>query len=328
MKEKRMAPDSILVCDVGGTNVRFGIANCHPNRPPEILHYVKIHIPGQAKFEDLLRDYLTTNSISPRLASLSFAGPKSENSITIHSRNWTVSEPEIQTQFNFDQVLINHDFAAMTRAVPVLGPSDFINIAEGNPAADYPTLVAGPGTGFGTAILCMTRSGWNVVSGEGGYMAYPPQTKAEFEIVKILQKKHAFVSLELIASGRGMDDVHEAICERYGVQYVREQPAALIEKAHQNDPIALELCQIRSAAIMGAMGDLVAVHGARGGAIIAGGIGERLLDFLKMEHALNRFYNRDRLSSYIEDVPIKILTNPEAPLIGSALLFRDKYEEN
>ncbi len=319
------ALENILVCDVGGTNVRFGIVNITNSGRAHVSHFVKIQGPEQESFEILLQNYLQKIPVKPSQASLGFAGPKTGGSITMHSRGWTITEQDIQTQFGFKKTLINHDFAAMTRAIPVLAPEDFIMISEGKPIPDHPTLVAGPGTGFGTAILFKTRSGWEVVSGEGGYMAYPPQTPEEYEIVDILKKKHAFISLELIASGRGMDDVHEAICERHGVPYVRQEPAVLLEKARNDDVIALELCRVRSAAIMGAMGDLVAVHGARGGAVIAGGIGERLLEFLKQENALQRFYNRDRLSSYIEEIPIKILINPEAPLIGAALLFQDKF---
>ncbi len=317
--------DNIIVCDVGGTNVRFGLVSVKDDYSYHLTDFIKFSDSHNVNFEGLLDQYIAQLKFRPRLASFGFAGPKTGDTIHVHSRGWRISQSELKSRFDFENVLVSHDFGAMTRSIPALSGDDFAVIAEGKPMADHPVLCAGPGTGFGTAILFPTRQGWEVVSGEGGYMAYPPQTPEEFALFDILHRKHAFVSLELIASGRGMDDVHEAICERNDVPYQKAEPGELIARAHNGDPIAQELCRVRSRAIMGAIGDLTAVHGARGGAVLAGGVSERLLDFLKAETAMNRFYNRDRLSDYIQDVPIKVLTRQEAPLIGAGFLFQDKF---
>jgi glucokinase len=150
------------------------------------------------------------------------------------------------------------------------------------------------------------------------------QSKAETELLHILQKTHEFVSLELVSSGFGMDVIHKAICERQGVPYQKLEPGKVLELAKSGDPVCLEICEVRSAAIMGALGDMALVYGARGGVVIAGGVSERLIDYIATPKAMSRFFDRGPMSDYLKNIPVKLLQNPAAPLIGAAVLYLDE----
>jgi len=100
-------------------------------------------------------------------------------------------------------------------------------------------------------------------------------------------------------------------------------PDKIRELAVSGDPICLDVCQIRAAATMGAIGDLVLSGGARGGVVLACGVSERMVDFYTHPPAMARFLNRGVRSQYMEKIPIKLLASPMAPLIGAASLFMD-----
>ena len=316
--------DIILVGDVGGTYVRLGLAERDAHGKMVITQFTKVHGDSIANLEEAIELFLAETHFTPKHVSIALAGPVAAGSVKLTNRPWTVSEKGLRDRFGFESVRLYNDFKAMGRSVPEMGPDDFCNIHDGNPIEGEPILVAGPGTGFGMANLAPMNGGWHVFGSEGGHVSYAPQSKSETELLHILQKKYDFVSLELVSSGFGMDVIHEAICERHGVPYKKLAPARVLELAKSGDPVCLEICEVRSAAIMGALGDMALVYGARGGVVMAGGVSERLIEYISDQKAMTRFFNRGPRTDYLKEIPIKLLINPAAPLIGAAVLYMDE----
>ncbi len=152
----------------------------------------------------------------------------------------------------------------MTRSIPELS-DDFTVIRTGQARTDEPILVAGPGTGFGVGYLVPIHTGWYVMPTEGGHIAYSPQSNLELELLQVLKRDHDFVSLELVSSGKGLNIVHKVICDIHGITYEAKTPGRIREEAVANDPICSDVCNIRAAATMGAIGDLALSGGTRGG---------------------------------------------------------------
>ena len=71
----------------------------------------------------------------------------------------------------------------------------------------------------------------------------------------------------------------------------------------------------------GAVGDLALINGALGGVVLAGGVTERIVDFLKTPEAFARFADRGPMSGYLRNCPVRLLHDPVAPLIGAAAHF-------
>jgi len=184
-------------------------------------------------------------------------------------------------------------------------------------------VVAGPGTGFGMGIVVPHDNAPIVMPSEGGHQAFSPQTDIECALLKELSKTNEFVSLELVTSGSGMNAVHEALCNIHGQNYEMLPPETIREKALAGDPVCLDVCEIRAAGVMGALGDMALAAGAQGGAVLAGGVSERLADFLRAPKAMDRFFRRGPRSDYMKRISIRLLTDAEAPLYGAAALFAD-----
>jgi glucokinase len=135
-----------------------------------------------------------------------------------------------------------------------------------------------------------------------------------------LREKHGFVSNELVCAGIGLDPIHRALCEIFDRPYKIVPPGNMLELAAIGDEMFLELCHIRARATMGAVGDLVLANGAFGGAVLAGGVSERLATYLKAQDCLDRFLANGARASFLTDVPIHLMHDPMAPLIGAAAL--------
>lgn len=316
--------EQMLVGDVGGTNVRLGLAH---RRNDGSLIVEKIQkLPGD-DFDNLsaaISKYIETLENTPKTAALALAGPVEKGCITLTNRAWTVCQDDLAKTFRFNTVRLYNDFSAMARAVPECSKDDFRILNAAQAAPDAPILVAGPGTGFGMAILVPRSGNWQVLSSEGGHQAYAPQTQKEAEILHILQRDTNFVSLELVSSGRGMDAVHKAVCERLGQPYERISPARIRDRAIAGDRASLDVCEIRANAIMGAMGDMALAAGARGGVVLAGGVAKRLMEFIDTPSAMERYYNRGPRRDYVKNIPVTLLEKPAAALYGVVALSLDE----
>lgn len=315
---------SVLAADVGGTNARFALLSRNSEGFWDIDAYEKFKGDDYTTFQDALAAYLNRIDDKPVSAIFSVAGPVTNQIVTLTNRNWVLDGERLKARFNLDRCIITNDFTAMTRSVAELRESDFIVVKEGERNPAEPILVAGPGTGFGVGYLISHKSGWAVMSTEGGHQAYSPQSARELELLQILQEEHGYISLERVAAGIGLPDVHKAVCKRLGHAYSPLSPAIIREKAKAGDPVCLEICEIQGNAVMGALGDMALSGGARGGIIMAGGVSERMLDFFTAPKAMERFLNRGHYRNYMEAIEIRLLTHPHAPLIGAAAYFEDQ----
>lgn len=311
---------ALLVGDVGGTNVRFAVAL----RRGGGMRIERFEVyPGKEfpTFAGALRRYLEQSGVRVAAACFAVAGPVRNGAVHLTNRDWVLSSSELSAEFGIPEVMIINDFLAMARSVPELEPEAFEVLFEGEAVEGAPILVAGPGTGFGVSTLVPTECGWTVISGEGGHIAYAPRTELERDVARLLARDHGYVSNELVASGSGLPEVHAAFCEIYGVKLHDLSPAEMRTRADAGDAMYRALIELRAMAVMGAVGDLALVNGALGGVVLAGGVTERISDFLRTPEAFERFAARGPMSDYLKRCPVRLLHDPVAPLIGAAAHF-------
>lgn len=310
----------LLVGDVGGTNVRLALAE----RRGGAWRIEGFHVfPGKdfTTFEDVLRTYLDETGVRPARACFAIAGPVQHGQGRLTNRGWLVSDQAVAARFGISDVLVVNDFLAMARSVPELGADAFETVLPGTPVAAAPMIVTGPGTGFGVATLLASGRTWTVLSGEGGHTRYAPQTDIEHELARLLARGRGYVSNERVASGSGLDEVHAAFCEMFGRAKETLTPAEMRIRADGGDPMYRALIELRALAVMGYAGDLALINGALGGVVLAGGVVERIADFLKTPAAVDRFVSRGPMSDYLKACPVSLMHEPSAPLLGAAAHF-------
>lgn len=313
----------IVVGDIGGTNARFGLAQSGADGKINVKAYFQSPCDDFLTFDDAIKAYLSRLDKKPDAISLAAAGSKQNKRIKLTNRNWEISEANMLNLTGISSVLLSNDFAAMARSVPEMGDDDFQYLHEGVACPDAPILVAGAGTGFGVSYLTPTKIGWHVQNTEGGHMAYAPRNDIELEVFSILRKQHGYIPIEMMTSGSGLVSLHKAICERHGKIYSSISPAEIRKRALDGDEICAEICNLRAGAIMGALGDLAFAGGARGGIILAGGVSEKNIEFCMQPKAMDNYFIRGPRSDYLKDIPMKLIKNPMAALIGAAALHMD-----
>lgn len=319
---------SILAGDIGGTNARFAYLDRPADGGWDIRHFTKVKCSDYPTFEAALQSYIESVSEKPTHIAICAAGPVEDGYINLTHTDWQISAKRLKRIYGLKRCGLYNDFSGMTRSIPELGGDDFTIIRSGDVYDDAPILVAGPGTGFGAGYLVPFNRGGaksrHVIAAEGGHISYSPQTHLEFELLLILQRDRDFVPVELVSSGRALPLIHKAICEIHDKPYKFLEPDKIRDLARSGDVIALDICTIRAAATMGAIGDLALSGGARGGIVLAGGVSERMIEFYMKPEAMNRYLRRGTHSDYVKTIPMRLLKSPYAPLIGSAALLKDR----
>ena len=317
----------VLVGDIGGTNVRFACAHRGPSGRSRIEHISMLPGDDFDSFDEALIAYLDQlGSERPDEALFAFAGPVQNGMVEMTNRDWLIDSHKLATKTGLNRIRLVNDYAAMSRGVAELSGEHFRVLHEGRVLEETaPILVAGPGTGLGMATLLRSKTGhWRVLTGQGGHAMFAPQTDREWALKTQLQKTYGYVSNELVLSGAGLDAVHKALCELDGLAWAQTPPAVIMQNAHDGDTISREICEIRSNATMGALGDAALVNGTQGGVVITGGVAKRLENWLAAPSALSRFFERGPMTEFMEPIPIRLLMTGEAALIGAASLHFDE----
>ena len=314
--------DPVLVADIGGTNARFAVATIDKANNitiDDVGHFLA------ADFETLraaVDAYLDTIRARPRRACFAAAGPVTPTGVDFTNSHWTLSKEEIRTGLNLDTFEIVNDFHALAAGVTRLQPRDFVTVkdGEGDPAA--PVLVIGPGTGLGQALIIPTLSGPQIVSTEGGHVAFAPQTDQEIAIMKFIARERPRVVVEELLSGRGLTNIYDALCA------LRDQPQRAIRASEitmsaikGDDPLAVQTVAVFCEVLGRTARNAVLAAGARGGVILGGGILPRIRDVFLKSGFVGAFLDSNSMREYIAPIPVRMIVGDHAPLYGAASLL-------
>src|SRR5690606_38547886 len=129
------------------------------------------------------------------------------------------------------------------------------------PADDLPhdgaITVAGLGTGLGVSLVVRRDGHSTIVESEGGHIGFAPRTEGERRIEERIVGQHGRCSVERVASGPGLADIHAVL----GGDPM--DAAALWDAALDGtDARATEALDILIGAFGAAVGDLSLAHGS------------------------------------------------------------------
>jgi glucokinase len=79
-------------------------------------------------------------------------------------------------------------------------------------------------------------------------------------------------------------------------------------------------------ALGAAAGDIALAQGAQA-VVIAGGLGQRLLNHLPRSGFRDRFIAKGRFERMMDEMPVKLITHPQPGLFGAAAAFAAEYGE-
>ena len=187
------------------------------------------------------------------------------------------------------------------------------------------TSVVGPGTGLGVAALLRKRDGYEVIETEGGHIDFAPLDVLEDRILVELRRSFRRVSIERIASGRGLWNVYEALGAIEGHDLTLHDEKELWTAALAGSDSLANAALDRVCLTLGAVaGDLALAQGAAA-VVIAGGVGLRLADYLPQSGFRDRFIAKGRFERRMDEMPVKLITHPQPGLVGAAAAFAKEH---
>jgi glucokinase len=313
--------EPVLVADIGGTNARFALATREKGR---II--TRDSQTFRAEDFETIRDaadaYLEAVTAKPKAACFAVAGPVGDDVIDFTNSPWVLEVAKIKAALGLDQFMVANDFEALASSLRHLPKSDLVSVKPGMGAPDAPILVIGPGTGLGQALVLPGNGRDRIIPTEGGHVGLAPGTDEEIEVMKFIAREHPRVSVERVLSGRGLVNIHRALCAIAGTPRVSLKANEITKAAMTKEyPIAVRAVEMFCELLGAVAGDAVLATGARGGVVLGGGILPKIREIFLASQFTRRFLDKGRMRDYVERAPVDLIVNDGAALIGAAVIL-------
>jgi glucokinase len=318
----------IVAADIGGTHARFALAEIDGGRVISLDDPVKLQTSEHASFQTAWEEFGRRKGIElPGELAIAFAGPVGGEVLKLTNNPWVIRPALMKERLGVDRFTIVNDFGAVAFAVATLPDEHFNRIC--GPDRPLPQegviSVVGPGTGLGVAALLRKIDGYDVIETEGGHVDFAPLDKIEDQILTELRRSFRRVSVERIASGRGLWNLYEALGAIEGRPLTFHDEKELWEAVASGGDSLANASLDRLCLTLGAVaGDMALAQGAVA-VVIGGGVGLRLADHLPRSGFRDRFIAKGRFERRMDDMPVKLITYPEPGLFGAAAAFAREH---
>lgn len=315
-----------LVADIGGTNIRLGIADDSGDIRALTVYQCREY-DGLAA---VLSTYIAENGLADKTinACLAIACPVDNDLISMTNLPWQFSKSAIKAELKLNKLLLINDYTAIAHSVPYLTDEQKVQIGQGEVVKGRPISICGPGTGLGVANIVPHGDGWISLGGEGGHVDFAPIDDVEQHILTFLMKKYSHVSYEQLLSGLGIEQIYQALCDYHG-----ETPKDYSAKDISGHAVAntcercVETLNQFCKSLGSFAGNLALILGSFSGVYIAGGIAPRFIDFIKNSEFRARFEEKGRLSGFNRNIPTYIITESQPGILGALAYLRQHNKE-
>jgi len=321
----------LIAGDIGGTKTTLALYDSGAGTRRPIVEKT-YESSSYGSFEDVIRAFMSDFSLSDiHHASFGVAGPIMGDRAEITNLKWVIEKSSLLQQLGFSDILLINDLEAVAHSIDILTSTDLEVINEGSPVTHGPRAVIAPGTGLGEAYLSWDGSRYVPHASEGGHTEFGPSNAMEIELLSYLLKKFDHVSYELVCSGIGIPNIYDFLKDT-GRYQEPEWLADKIKKSPDRTPaIRIEAyeSETRSEICRAAMEMFISILGAEagnlglkvmatGGIYVGGGISPRIMPALREGTFLNAFFRKGRLSKVIRTMPVSVILNSGAGLMGAA----------
>jgi glucokinase len=316
----------ILAGDIGGTNAR--LAYFQPQNGHLRLISEKV-FPSREYSElgEIVSKFLQDSKSMPEVACFGIAGPVHNGRVETSNLPWVIEQSRLAKQIHLPATFLINDLEASAWGIGALGAQDLIALSHVETSTGNQAVIA-PGTGLGEAGLLWNGKRHEVFACEGGHVDFAPQGELQIDLLRHLAGRYGHVSYERILSGPGLVNVYEFLSSKG----CGAEPAGFAAELKQGDAAAT----ISRAALDGsnyraeqALDLWISVYGAEagnlalktmatGGVFLGGGISPKILPKLTGPLFMRAFLEKGRLRPLLEGIPVQVITNDKAGLLGAA----------
>src|ERR1700683_4010780 len=309
-------PFPVLVCDTGGTNVRFALVSEPGGRSGDIVHLHTDDYPGLAEAIEAAIPKLGTR---PRSMVACGAGPVAGRTLKLTNAPWVMDGPEAARRTGLKQGLLLNDFEAQALSLPTIPEAWERRIGTLKFGAEGPQVILGPGPGLGVAALVEADGRFTAVSSEACHIDFGPVRPEEFEIWPHLERAHGRITSESVISGAGLARVHRARLLAKGEPDPQVDPPAVTTAATAN-PNGEEATSVKLYwhIVARFAGDMAVTFVATGGGALSGGVLPRVVSFLDETVFRRAFEAKAPVDGLAKRIPTRLVTREDAVLVGMA----------
>ena len=319
----------ILAGDIGGTKCNLALYEIQgqSHRKIVLLRYESREFPT---FDGVISKFLSDTRAETKdagaqaieAAGFGVAGPVIDHRVKATNLPWIVDASAVSRQLGIGHVALLNDLEATAYSLALMAPSELSILNKGVPSPQSTQTLLAAGTGLGESTLFWDGKRYLVASSEGGHTDFAPRTEQEIELLRYMKKSNEYVSVELILSGRGFRTIHTFL--NASVQHPSfESPEAdaapeITRLALEGKcPVCVQTLDLWVSMYGSEAGNLALKVLARGGVWVAGGIAAKIRKKMEDGTFFRAFCAKEKFAELLAQIPIRMVLNEEAPLIGA-----------
>jgi glucokinase len=316
----------LLAGDIGGTKTLLGLFDPDSARPRPIV----IRSFPTLEYDDLtaiIAAFVAGEDVrgaSIDRAAFGVAGPVLDRAAELTNVPWRVDARRVAATSGVPRVDLLNDLEAMAYAVPVLDESEVHELQHGEPRPGGNMALIAAGTGLGEALLHNVDGRFIPSPSEGGHADFPARTERDITLLRDLTKRYGRADVEHVVSGRGLVNIHRVThrgpCKAAVDLDDPDAPAAISSAAFDRRcDGCFEALDLFVDAYGSEAGNLALRTVATGGVFIGGGVAPKILPALITGSFMRAFRAKPPLDAMLAAIPVKVILNPEAGLLGAAV---------
>ena len=315
-----------LAGDIGGTKTLLGLFGEGGTRPVTLdsRAYRTLDFPDLSA---LCLQFLRDTSTNPReidAASFGVAGPITGTRAQLTNVPWVVDVDTLRSTLPVPRAYLLNDLEALAWSIPVLRPDEIEVLHEGRADETGSVALIAAGTGLGIALLPRIDGRLVPHASEGGHVDFAPRNAEEQALALALIAEYGRVDVERVVSGPGLANIqrilHPHQCAGLAPMPSFDQlPAAISRSALEAGcPLCTKTLECFVSAYGASAGNLALTVLSTGGLYLGGGIAPRILPALRWPAFMRSFVEKSPMDALVSRIPVKVILNPAAGLLGAA----------
>jgi glucokinase len=322
----------ILAGDLGGTKCTLALFRADGQRLTPIYRF-SVPTAEFSSIESLFENFTkraggqghSLRNGNLACAGFGVAGAIVDDQVVCNNLPWVVNRGKIANslKIELDRTVLLNDVEAAASSLTHLEGKDLLELNHASPQARAPKVYIAAGTGLGESILFWNGTRYQVSACEAGLTDFAPGTDKEISVLQFLRQRMPRVCTEEIVSGRGFRAIHQSLFPDAHHSFF-DDPAAdaaanITQQAFAKTCAACEETLHIWTQAYGSEGGNMALRALPfGGLYVGGGIALKVLPKLKDGTFLHAFCDKTKLSAELARIPIFVVLNPDAPVLGAA----------
>ena len=323
---RRTIVGMLLAGDVGGTKTFIGLFGRADGRPRaiDVRTYRTLDFPDLGA---LSKEFLADAGVAGQrieAAAFGVAGPVRGPRAALTNVPWVVDVENLSRELPIPRAHLLNDLEALAWSVTVLERDELAVLRGGetDPAGNAALIAAG--TGLGVALLANVNGRLVPRASEGGHADFAARNADGQKLHNALSLEYGRTDIERVVSGPGLANIHRILSDHQCAGLTplpapAELPAAVSFAAlDMGCPACIRTIELFVSAYGAAAGNLALTVLATGGVYLGGGIAPRILPALHWPMFNEAFLAKSPMDSLIARIPVSVILNPQAGLLGAA----------